>query len=104
MDWLTDILTNNDSVAHIVLLYSIVIAAGVLLGKFKIGGVSLGVTFVLFTGILAGHVGFTAPTNILTFLQDFGLVLFVFMIGMQVGPGFFENFGTFRHVFFAALC
>ncbi len=94
MDWLTDILTNNDSVAHIVLLYSIVIAAGVLLGKIKIGGVSLGVTFVLFAGILAGHVGFTAPTNILTFLQDFGLVLFVFMIGMQVGPGFFENFGT----------
>ena len=94
MDWLTDILTNNDSVAHIVLLYSIVIAAGVLLGKIKIGGVSLGVTFVLFAGILAGHVGFTAPTNILTLLQDFGLVLFVFMIGMQVGPGFFENFGT----------
>ena len=64
------------------------------LGKIKIGGVSLGVTFVLFAGILAGHIGFTAPTPILTFVQDFGLILFVFMIGLQVGPGFFENFGS----------
>ncbi len=94
MDWLIELFTKNDSVAHIVLLYSIVIAVGVLLGKIKIGGISLGVTFVLFAGILAGHIGFTAPTNVLTFIQDFGLVLFVFMIGMQVGPGFFESFGA----------
>ncbi|MDE7456849.1 MAG: putative transporter, partial [Prevotella sp.] len=73
---------------------AIVIAVGVYLGKMKIGGISLGVTFVLFAGIVAGHVGFTAPTPILTFIQDFGLILFVFMIGMQVGPGFFESFGT----------
>jgi len=84
----------TDSVAHIVLLYAIVIAIGVYLGKIKIFGVSLGVTFVLFAGILAGHIGFTAPTPILTFMQDFGLILFVFMIGLQVGPGFFESFGT----------
>ena len=84
----------TDSVAHIVLLYAIVIAIGVYLGKIKILGVSLGVTFVLFAGILAGHIGFTAPTPILTFMQDFGLILFVFMIGLQVGPGFFESFGT----------
>lgn len=94
MDWLIDIFTNTESVAHIVLLYSLVIAVGVLLGKIKIGGISLGVTFVLFAGILAGHIGFTGPMQILTFLQEFGLVLFVFMIGMQVGPGFFESFGT----------
>ena len=93
MDWLIDIFTNNESVAHIVLLYSLVIAIGVLLGKIKIGGVSLGVTFVLFAGIVAGHIGFTAPQPILTFMQEFGLVLFVFMIGLQVGPGFFESFG-----------
>lgn len=93
MDWLIDIFTNNESVAHIVLLYSLVIAIGVLLGKIKIGGVSLGVTFVLFAGIIAGHIGFTAPQPILTFMQEFGLVLFVFMIGLQVGPGFFESFG-----------
>ena len=92
--WLVDLFTTTDSVAHIVLLYAIVIAVGVYLGKIKIGGVSLGVTFVLFAGIVAGHIGFTAPTPILTFAQDFGLILFVFMIGLQVGPGFFERFGT----------
>jgi len=72
----------------------VVIAVGVYLGKIKIGGISLGVTFVLFAGIVAGHIGFTAPTPILNFVQDFGLILFVFMIGLQVGPGFFESFGT----------
>lgn len=92
MDWLINLFTTQDSVAHIALLYSIVIAVGVLLGKVKIGGISLGVTFVLFAGIVAGHIGFTAPTNILTFVQDFGLILFVFCIGLQVGPGFFESF------------
>ena len=91
--WLNDLFTTTDSVAHIALLYAVVIAVGVYLGKIKIGGVSLGVTFVLFAGIVAGHIGFTAPTPILTFMQDFGLILFVFMIGMQVGPGFFESFG-----------
>ena len=94
LQWLKDLFTTTDSVAHITLLYAIVIAIGVYLGKFKVFGVSLGVTFVLFAGILAGHIGFTAPTPILTFVQDFGLILFVFMIGMQVGPGFFESFGT----------
>lgn len=92
MDWIINLFTTTDSVAHIALLYSIVIALGVLLGKIKIGGISLGVTFVLFVGILAGHIGFTGPTNILNFMQDFGLILFVFCIGLQVGPGFFESF------------
>ena len=92
MDWIINLFTNTESVAHIALLYAIVIAIGVCLGKIKIGGISLGVTFVLFAGILAGHVGFTGPKEILTFVQDFGLILFVFMIGMQVGPGFFESF------------
>lgn len=92
MEWLINLFTTTDSIAHIVLLYAIVIAAGVYLGKIKVGGVSLGVTFVLFSGIVAGHIGFTAPVNILTFIQDFGLILFVFMIGLQVGPGFFESF------------
>ena len=91
--WLESLFTTTDSVAHIALLYALVIAVGVYLGKIKIGGISLGVTFVLFAGIVAGHIGFTAPTPILTFIQDFGLILFVFMIGMQVGPGFFESFG-----------
>lgn len=92
MDWLINLFTTTDSVAHIVLLYAIVIAVGVYLGKIKIGGISIGVTFVLFAGIAAGHIGFTAPTNILSFSQEFGLILFVFMIGLQVGPGFLESF------------
>ncbi len=92
-NWLISLFTTTDSVAHIALLYAIVIAVGVYLGKIKFFGISLGVTFVLFAGIVAGHFGFTAPTPILTFIQDFGLILFVFMIGMQVGPGFFESFG-----------
>ena len=84
--------TATDSVAHIALLYASVIAVGVFLGKIKIGGISLGVTFVLFAGIAAGHFGFTATPSVLSFLQEFGLILFVFMIGLQVGPGFFESF------------
>ena len=92
MDWLINLFTTTDSIAHIALLYAIVISVGVLLGKVKVGGISLGVTFVLFAGILAGHIGFTAPINILGFIQDFGLILFVFCIGLQVGPGFFESF------------
>ena len=92
MDWLINLFTNTDSVANIALLYAVVIAIGVYLGKIKIGGISLGVTFVLFAGIVAGHFGFTAPIPTLTFVQDFGLILFVFMIGLQVGPGFFSSF------------
>ena len=96
--WLSALFTNTTSVAHIALLYAIVIAIGVYLGKIKVFGISLGVTFVLFAGIVAGHIFHyygmeAAPTNILTFIQDFGLILFVFMIGLQVGPGFFESFG-----------
>lgn len=92
MDWLIDLFTKEDSMAHIAMLYAMVIAVGVYLGKIKLGGVSLGVTFVLFAGILAGHCGLTAPIATLNFMQDFGLILFVFMIGLQVGPGFFASF------------
>ena len=101
LDWLTDLFINGSSVAHIVLLYAAVISAGVLLGKIKIGGVSLGVTFVLFVGIVAGHFlhqgqilyGNPAePLPVLNFIQDFGLILFVYSIGLQVGPSFFTSF------------
>ena len=92
MDWLYKLFLSTDSVAHIALLYALVIAVGVYLGKIKFGGVALGVTFVLFAGIVAGHFGFTGPIPVLNFIQDFGLILFVFCIGLQVGPGFFESF------------
>ena len=92
MMWLENLLFNSDSIAHIVLLYSLVISLGVLLGRVRIFGVSLGVTFILFAGILMGHLGFTGNLQIINFVQDFGLILFVFCIGLQVGPSFFSSF------------
>ncbi|MBO4613180.1 MAG: putative transporter [Bacteroidaceae bacterium] len=91
MDWIINLFTDSDSIAHIVLLYALVISVGIALGRIKIFGISLGVTFVLFAGILAGHLGLTGTTNVLTYIQDFGLILFVYCIGLQVGPGFFES-------------
>ncbi|WP_300692665.1 putative transporter [uncultured Bacteroides sp.] len=92
MNWFENLLWDPSSVAHIVCLYAFVISVGVLLGKVKIFGISLGVTFVLFTGILMGHFGFTGETHILHFIREFGLILFVFCIGLQVGPSFFSSF------------
>ena len=92
MNWIENLLFAPESVAHTVLLYSFVIALGVYLGKQKFLGVSLGVTFVLFVGIVAGHFGFVGEKNIMHFLQEFGLILFVYSIGLQVGPGFFSSF------------
>ena len=91
MEWFSNLICGT-SVAHTVFLYAIVIAIGVLLGKVKIFGVSLGVTFVLFVGILLGHLGLTVDGDILHFVKEFGLILFVFSIGLQVGPGFFASF------------
>ena len=91
MQWLHDLLF-GDSVAHAVLLYSFIITLGVLLGKIKIAGVSLGVTFVLFVGIAVGHFGFTINPTILGFVKEFGLILFIYSIGLQVGPSFFSTF------------
>lgn len=92
MEWIQDLLFNSESVAHAILIYALVIAFGVALGKVKILGVSLGVTFVLFVGLLIGHFGFLVNGNVIKFVQDFGLILFIFSIGMQVGPGFFSSF------------
>lgn len=92
MNWLESLLWDPASVTHIVCLYAFVISLGVLLGKIKFFGVSLGVTFVLFAGILMGHLGFTGEIHILHFLREFGLILFVFCIGLQVGPSFFSSF------------
>ncbi|MDE7396953.1 MAG: putative transporter [Muribaculum sp.] len=93
MNWLVQLLSpGNVTLASTLLLYAFVIASGVLLGKIKIGGVSLGVTFVLFVGILMGHFGYIIDTQVLHFVREFGLILFVFSIGLQVGPGFFSSF------------
>ncbi len=91
MEWFIDLLT-KESIAHTLLLYSFVISLGVLLGKIKVGSISLGVTFVLFVGIAVGHFGFTVEHDILHFIKEFGLILFIFSIGLQVGPSFFSSF------------
>lgn len=93
MDWITELLgPGNTSIASTMVLYSFVIAAGIYIGKLKVCGVSLGVTFVLFVGILMGHFGYTVDANVLKFVREFGLILFIFAIGLQVGPGFFSSF------------
>ena len=93
MDWIKELfLPGNTSIASTLVLYSFVIALGVWLGKQKILGVSLGVTFVLFAGILMGHFGYTVDESTLKFVREFGLILFIFSIGLQVGPGFFSSF------------
>jgi putative transport protein len=91
MNWLHDLLW-QETVAHTILIYSLIIVIGVFLGKLKIFGVSLGITFVLFAGLAAGHFGLSANHLVFEFVKDFGLILFVFSIGLQVGPGFFSSF------------
>ncbi|MDD4198665.1 MAG: putative transporter [Paludibacter sp.] len=91
LDWLFSLFT-EDGIAHTILLYAFVIAMGVMIGKVKFFGVSLGVTFVLFVGILVGHLGFSANSELMHFLREFGLILFIYSIGLQVGPGFFSSF------------
>lgn len=91
MDWINDLLWGQ-GVAHTVLLLAVVIALGIQLGKIKIFGISLGVTWVLFVGIILGHFGFRMDPEVLHFVKEFGLILFVFAVGMQVGPGFFSSF------------
>ncbi len=79
-------------IAHTILLFTIVIALGLYLGKFKIKGISIGSTWILFVGILFSHFGILADPTVLSFMKDMGLILFVFSIGLQVGPGFFQSF------------
>ena len=91
--WIKELLgPGSTELASTLVLYSFVIAVGVFLGKLKIGSVSLGVTFVLFVGILMGHFGYVVDPNVLKFVREFGLILFIFAIGIQVGPGFFSSF------------
>ncbi len=82
----------GQGVAHTILLLAFVIGVGIYLGRFKVKGVSLGSTWILFVGILVSHFGFRADSEILHFVKEFGLILFVFSIGLQVGPGFFHSF------------
>lgn len=91
MDWINDLIWGQ-GVGHSILLLSFVIAVGIQLGKIKIFGVSLGITLVLFVGIVMGHFGITINPHVIHFFKEFGLILFVYSVGMQVGPGFFSSF------------
>jgi putative transport protein len=91
VEFISDLL-NREAIAQTIFLYSFIVAAGIFLGKLKIFGVSLGVTFVLFIGIVVSHFGFNANHQIVEFVREFGLILFVYSIGLQVGPGFFSSF------------
>ena len=91
MEWLYSLFFGS-GIAHAVLTFALVITIGILLGKVKIGGVSLGITWILFVGIVLSHFGMTVDNEVRHFVQEFGLILFVFSIGMQVGPGFFASF------------
>ncbi|MEG1118809.1 MAG: putative transporter [Bacteroidales bacterium] len=91
MNWFTDLILGG-GIAHSVLVLALVITLGISLGKVKIGGISLGITWILFVGIAAGHFGLVLEPHLLHFVKEFGLILFVYSVGLQVGPGFFSSF------------
>lgn len=91
MDWLYSLFVEHSALQAVVVL-SLISAIGLGLGKVRFWGVSIGVTFVFFAGILAGHLGFTIDSQMLNYAESFGLVVFVYALGLQVGPGFFSSF------------
>lgn len=91
MEWIDNLIW-GEGVAHSIMLFAFVIATGIILGKVKIKGISLGITFVIFVGIFAGHFGMKINAEVLHFMREFGLILFVYSVGLQVGPGFFSSF------------
>ncbi|MBR5918395.1 MAG: transporter, partial [Prevotella sp.] len=93
MEWFNALLTTPSALQTVVVL-SLICSAGLALGKVRIGGISLGVAFVFFIGILAGHIGLEVNAQMLDYAQTFGLVVFVYMLGLHVGPNFF---GSLRH-------
>jgi len=90
MSWINELFWGN-GIAGTILLLAFVIAVGIALGKIRIGGISLGIAMVLFTGIAVSHIGFRGDESTLQFVKEFGLILFVYAIGLQVGPGFFAS-------------
>ena len=91
MAWLSELFLGG-GIAHSVLILALVIAAGIFLGKMKVAGISLGITWILFVGIACSHFGMRVDGGVLHFMKEFGLILFVYSVGLQVGPGFFSSF------------
>lgn len=92
MNWLSQLFLNPDSIGHIVFVYGLVIALGTYFGRIKVLGVSFGVTCVLFVALLINYAGIRVNPTVLSFLRDFGLIFFVYLMGLQVGPSFFNSF------------
>ena len=90
MEWIDTLFVEHTALQAVVVV-ALICAAGMALGKVRIGGISLGVTFVFFVGILAGHFGLSVDEEMLEYAESFGLVLFVYSLGLQVGPGFFSS-------------
>ena len=91
MDWISNLFFGS-GVAHSLLLLALVVAIGTFLGKIKIAGVSIGITWILFIGIIVSHFGMRVDENTLHFVKELGLIVFIYTIGLQVGPGFFASF------------
>ncbi len=91
MNWFESLFFEQ-SPLQAVCVISVIIACGLGLGKLRVCGISLGVTFVFFTGILAGHLGLSIDPGMLKYAEDFGLMLFIYELGLKVGPGFFGSF------------
>ncbi len=91
MEWLSELFFGS-GIGHSILLVAVVIFIGIFLGKIKIAGISLGITWILFVGILFSHFNMRMDATALHFLKEFGLILFVYSVGLQVGPGFFSSF------------
>ena len=102
MNWFTELFTQHTFIQAVMIL-SLICATGIALGNVKVFGVSLGVTFVFFAGIIAGHFGITVNPEMLALAQNFGLILYIYSLGLQVGPGFFSSFkqGGIRQNLFA---
>jgi len=96
MNWLYQLFT-EPSIAQAVITYSLVIAIGIALGKIKIFGISFGITWILFVGLLCSYLGIKIEKDTEHFVKEFGLILFVYAIGLQVGPGFFASLKKMRY-------
>ena len=93
MEWISTTILEHSALQAVIII-SLISAIGLALGRIRVLGVSLGVTFVFFMGILAGHLGISIDSQMLNYAESFGLVLFVYALGLQVGPGFFSSFRT----------
>ena len=100
MEAIVALLTDPNSVAHIALVYSAIVTIGLALGRVRVYGISLGVIVVMFVGLVFAHFGVKINPEVLNFTRDFGLILFIFFVGLQVGPSFFSSFKSVFYCYY----